>query len=213
MVNNCTPITMAPPPGLASDVQKLPVERPSFTSDLGKQTYRFGAFVAKDVERDGTSGGSAGIGGFSASKTSKGFRYTLEAPGSTPRKVECQIDASSKGMAGLSRTTRTMTCEMTAEGAAAWQLAVGAPDKDGAVGKLVAGETTLAEVAVVNESEAGGKLFDPTGYRFFAAAKDLGAIDVNNAGLVYMKNGLSLDTSVQVAAAAVALLVYADTAD
>jgi hypothetical protein len=207
LLTGCSMTTMQVPDTLGAEMQTLPIERPKFTSDFGSQDYKFGSFVAQDVDTDGKRRKSVSGGGFSSSKSSQWFTFTLVSDAGA-RAATCEIKQSTKGVAGFGRTTGSMTCSFAAAEGDEWRLEIGPQAKEGkSMGKLtVAGIELL--VTPNHQTGEGRHHSTPTGFNFSGAEGDLGAVDVFNQGIVYLKGDLSADLAAGISSAAISMLIF-----
>jgi hypothetical protein len=178
------------PEGLQTESETLPVEGKGAMA----KSFTIGAFQVKDIKRKGKgtmSASAGGVAGGSASKQKFSFAVTAEGNEWT---VECEIRDSESKVGGF-QTSGESKLDCTFD---AWTLALVNTE-----GTLSGGGSSLS----LATWSANSMMPRPSGFYVKSDAQDVAA--VTKEQMVLLK-GIETDTRAAVAAAAAALLIYAD---
>jgi hypothetical protein len=186
-------------PDLGDSPEVHPIDRPKVTSAIGTQEFKMGPYVAVEFDLGGTGTSSAGVGGFSKSQSSQDVTYTLHGPDAKVG-ARCEIATSQKAIAGFGKVNKTLTCEFD-DGSA---LSVSA----GADGTVSGGGVELRVTATKAIEGGDTSTFKPTGYLFYQGDAQVGGVDINGTGILYLSARLDAPARLLVALAAPALLVF-----
>jgi len=211
----CSSLKMATPGSLAENTDVYPIERPKYTSSIGSQTWKMGLFTASNVDLGGTGTVGGGVGLLSASKSTQKFSFDLDDGSDAKWHVDCAVTTKKKAIGGFGSESRTMVCELSdgqAEAKNPNVLKLGFEENSNTDG-VVVGEVTSdgkkTEITLSKKKEGSDKTtFGPTGYTFGLDGNVVGAIDVTNQGILYVKKDVSSEDKIRIAAASVALILY-----
>lgn len=221
ILGGCTIARMALPQSLASTTEMPVTGRQGFGFN---KPLHFGNYVAADIHRGWLTRTKFGALGFAASKAKQSYWFKLKEAEAIVLEAQCATGVKSKdleldnfldsgGTLGVELESQTLfACTFTQPGTEdAWRLAMS--QGTGAIvlnGILTDGVTSIM-VRGTRELE-GGKwpLLAPTGYHFVKNGQVIGAVEVINAGAVWMLEAESEEARRAMAAAASALLLYRD---
>ena len=217
VISGCaSSVKMAVPPEVGENKTVYPVDRPSFTSAIGSQTYTFGPFTADDVDRGVTSTNSMKLGAYNTSKEKKEFSFVIEGLSNGPLAAKCEGGEAKKGVSfgggEIAKASTTLSCSFTdnaGNSAGLLEIAMAEDGEEGArLGQIEIGGVTI-DISMTKKQE-GNSLSrgGPTGFFFEADGESIGAVDVLGKGIVYVGNGLDDATRFGVASAATVLLIF-----
>lgn len=195
----CSATQMAVPE-LGDSPEVIPIDRPKVTSAIGTQEFKMGPYVAMEFDLGGTGTSSMGAGGFSKSQSSQDVSYTLHGPDGAGVGAKCVISTSQKAIAGFGKVQKNLSCAFD-DGA---QLSI-----DAGAGGTVNGGGMELRITATKAIEGGDtSTFRPTGYLFYQGDAQVGGVDINGAGILYLAASLDARAKLLVALAAPALLVF-----
>jgi len=196
----CSATQMQVPTDLGDGPEVIPIDRPKVTSAIGTQEFKMGPYTAKEFDLGGTGTSSMGAGGFSKSESSQDVTYTLHGPEGAKVGAKCEIATSQKAIGGFGKVNKTLSCEFD-DGS---KLTISA----GADGTVSGGGTELRVTATKAIEGGDTSTFKPTGYLFYQGDSQVGGVDINGTGILYLSAQLDAPAKLLVALAAPSLLVF-----
>lgn len=180
------------------------------------QRLRFGPYEANDVSRSWTRGGDIQVRTVSASGRRQNYAFTLREGGQERWRVECDanlvragIEVGGVEVEPLSRSA--LECRLNSlDGAAGpWFLTLTEQHERPLAG-TVRSDTRTLQVQGTNRLERSLPAGYTTGYEIGAQGGTLAAVEVVNAGAVWLQPGLDPVQSSLLSAVAAALLLLED---
>jgi hypothetical protein len=222
MAVGCRMARMAVPQSLTADAAAMPVSgRTGF--NVFDESISFGPYNVTEVHRGWKVKSSFGFLGFSMNKARQSFEFSIADTQQQGRaEVQCSTGVKWKDIEGqLAGGTLTVNlqahtlyaCSIKTQDAV-WQLLMN--EETGQVvmsGVLTDGETELAVKGTTKLEGSSFPLSDPTGYIIELDGRPVAAVEVINAGAVWIKPDLGPELRLPVASTASALLLYRDLDD
>lgn len=222
LAGGCKTAHLAVAPGLAEAAQPMAVEGRQGLAM--RESFRFGPYQVYDVRRGpGTSTTVSGFG-LQSQRGRARFRFTMRDGEGTLWGCECVRDTDRKGveLQDFPGSGGTLQADLEYRevftgtfrrrgGEPTWRLLM-VQTRDDAVlhGTLTDGEE---EIAVTGSRQLEGSswgLVTAAGYAFTAHGRDAGAVEVINAGTVWLDPMQPAETKAALGAASSALLLYRD---
>ena len=225
-LGGCQVAHMALPQDLRSEASELAVEgRPLL---IFNNSFRFGPYNVADVHRGWTRGGgySASIGAteFSSSEATQKYEFSVKGPDRPAWAVQCATAADwsqfeTEGFLGgrfgveLS-SNQQLLCTLTQDrGERLSKLAMSrsASANETALRGIVIDGATRIDISGTHRLDTTPlRMRTPTGYIFHIGGRPVGAVEVINAGSVWLDDSASPETRSALAATSAVLLLYQD---
>jgi hypothetical protein len=225
-LSGCQVAHMALPDDLQNETSELAVEGRSLL--IFKDSFQFGPYQVADVHRGWTRGGghslSIGETEFGSSEAEQKYEFAVNEQESPARIVRCATTADwsqmeTEGFLGGRfgvefSSNQQLVCILKQNGG-------GKPAKLVMSRSASANETALQGIMVdgatrIDISGTHGldstplQVSTPTGYIFQIGGRSVGAVEVINAGTVWLDNSATPETRSTLAAASAVLLLYQD---
>ena len=222
LLSSCQTAQMAVPANLESQAQYYPCEgRQGFKLS---ENFTFGPYTVDQVHRGWQTTTKWGLFSFEHAHAKQAFEYNLIAPDGKRWVGKGGTDVSRNSMkqalAGgdfswTLEDDRNYAVSIRKEGGARpWLLLLSGNERDSAMnGRFSDGQTAYSIQGSHKLAGSSFPLMDPTGYLIYKGRDLVAAVDVLNAGSVYLSNDLSKNQRDAVATAATALLLYKDISD
>ncbi|MEE9543918.1 MAG: hypothetical protein V3V95_09080, partial [Thermodesulfobacteriota bacterium] len=183
-------------------------------------TMNFGPYNVTNIHKGWTRGEGFSILGFGSSKAKQKYEFSIGESGSPVWNVQCASGAKwkkLKGFLGEGITTefgvnKQLICIMEQVGTNELARLVMKQTRKELVmeGVMTAGGNKI-DISVIYKVEGSPfKLSDPTGYTFHIDGRPVGAVEVMNAGTVWLNNSVGPETRTALASASAVLLMYQD---
>ncbi|NQT53106.1 hypothetical protein HQ576_13695 [bacterium] len=225
LVAGCTMARMAVPPQLAAQAQEMRVAG-NRQLTFRNTTLTFGPYTIADIRHGWTETTAVGVHvkklDFRSSQRRQRYQCTLAEPGGRTWRVQCATGVRKNELTLGPFSRSTLEAEITADtlfvcdllpsdGAKPWKLIMEQGTGDAVLNGVLGDGTTQVRV-VGTRKLAGGAwpLTEATGYHFASGGQTLGAVEVINAGAVWLVPSAPQPTRSALAAAASALLLYRD---
>jgi hypothetical protein len=211
--SGCTPAMMAVPPGLRSKTDSMPI---TYKGHLfSRKQILFGDYVADDVIRGMRVGGSVRLMGVRVGGAKQGYSFELLRGRSNKAwKTRCIINIQVGGVAigGLSVTARRrrLNCSMISpNGQRKWMLNFGFRDRrsNNREGDILMGKRLIRIAPNFYLKGQNSPMYSPSGFVFRFRGRTIGAVDVLNGGVVYIRRDLPPGLRRAVSMASIAMLL------
>lgn len=217
LLSSCQTAKMAVPAELETQAQLYPCEgRQGFKLS---ETFTFGPYTVDKVHRGWQTTTQWGLFSFEHAHARQQFEYSLVAPDRARWTGKGGTDVSRNSMkqalAGgefswTLEDDRNYVVSIRKEGSSrAWLLMMGGNERDTAMnGRFSNGKTAYTIEGSHKLAGSSFPLMDPSGYLIYNGRKLVAAVDLLNAGSVYLDNDLPQSQRDALAAAATALLLH-----
>ena len=219
LLNGCTVAHMALPKNMESASSEMTVEGRRGLAAFNS-TMNFGPFNVTDMRRGWTRGKGWSILGFSSSKAKQKYEFSINESDSPVWVVQCASGAKWKKLKGFLGegittefgTSKQLLCAMEQEGTNELAKLVMKQSRKELVmeGVMTVGGNKIDISVIYKVAGSPLKLSDPTGYVFHLGELPVGAVEVINAGTVWLNNSETPETRSALAAASSVLLMYQD---
>ena len=225
-LSGCQVAHMALPQDLQSNASELTVEgRPLL---IFNNSFQFGPYRVTDVHRGWTRGGgySASIGAteFGSSEATQKYEFSVNEPDRPAWAVQCATAADwsqleTEGFLGGRfgvefSSNQQLVCTLEQDGGARLsRLAMSrsaSANETALQGITMDGATRIDISATHKLASTPLRVSAPTGYIFHIEGRPVGAVEVINAGSVWLDDSLSPGTRSALAATSAVLLLYQD---
>lgn len=216
LMSGCQTARMAMPARLVGQPE-MPVEgRQGFR--FFNERFAFGPYEASDISHGWTSKTSFGFMGYSKNKAKQNYEFTLtDTETQNANVAQCSTGVNWQDIEGtvlggtLSVNVQASTvfaCSFKSN-ASLWQLIMGQSTTE----QVLSGDLTdgVTHIEVTGTTKLAGSpipMSEASGYDFSLNGQAVGAVEVINAGAVWIVPSLTEDQKMAVATAAAALLLY-----
>jgi hypothetical protein len=217
----CRAARMAVDPGLAGAVQEMPVQgRQGF---VWNKPLLFGDFEVTDIKRGWLRRSKLDVFGFTSEKARQSYTFKITMRGEPAWQAQCATGIKRKDLEldNFLDTRGTLKVELESETLFActfatpdnkeWKLVMSQGTRDWFLNGILTDGSKQIGVNGTRELAGGAwPMMDPTGYHFLFNGQVVGAVEVLNAGAVWLDASLDGEVRKAVAAASSALLLYRD---
>ena len=219
LLSGCTVAHMALPQNMESASSEMTVDGRRGLAAFNS-TMNFGPYNVTDMHRGWTRGKGFSILGFSSSKADQKYEFSIDESGGDAWIVQCASGAKWKKLKGFLGegfttefgTNKQLLCTMEQEGTNELaKLVMKQTSKELVMeGVMTVGGNKIDISVIYKIAGSPFKLSDPTGYVFHSGELPVGAVEVINAGTVWLNNSETPETRSALAAASSVLLMYQD---
>lgn len=225
-LSGCQAAHMALPDDLRNEASELAVEgRPLL---IFNNSFRFGPYQVSDVHRGWTIGrgysASVGTTEFGSSEAEQKFEFSVNEPDRPTWAVQCATTADWSrmetegflgGRLGVEfSSNQQLVCALHRQGAGTplkLALSRSASAGDTALRGIMMDGATRIDIAGTHELDSTPlQVSSPTGYIYRIGGRPVGAVEVINAGTVWLNNAVGPATRSALAATSAVLLMYQD---
>ncbi len=214
----CQTARMAVDEGLSASAEEWAVTgRQGF---LAGRKLSFGPYTVTDIRRGWKKTSTWSVFGLKSSKASQRFEFALQNEQGDAWPAECATGVKWKDLqGGFLEGTLTIGLESDTVFACVfgqapgpiWKLAMSQGSRDLVLNGILSDGARNIEVRGTRSLQGTPiALTEPSGYEFFDGSRPIAAVEVMNAGAVWLDRALDPALREPVAAAATALLLYRD---
>lgn len=202
-----------PVPDSLSDAERLPVEGRQGLKI--RERLRFGPYEAAEIKRSWTRGSDLSVMIYEGNKRVQRFTFVLQADNAPTWDVSCgaflrmrtghfpEVDVAFENRSELDCTLQALHADET------WTLSLRGEDEQPLAGVLHADDSTL-DVRGTRRLQKALSPGTTTGYEILDGIRATAAVEVINAGAVWLENQSSPSERDLLAATAASLLLYED---
>ncbi|OQA24921.1 MAG: hypothetical protein BWY59_01978 [Verrucomicrobia bacterium ADurb.Bin345] len=214
----CTVARMAVDPSLAGGAQELPVQgRQGF---VWNKPLEFGGFKVTDIDRGWLKRMKWDVFGLTGEKARQSYEFKIASGNGPAWQAKCATGINRKDLEldNFLNTGGSLKVELESDVLFActftaprgeWKLIMSQGTRQVVLNGILTDGSKQLLVEGTRELAGGAwPMMEPTGYHFLLNGRFVGAVEVLNAGAVWLDGSLDENTRMAVASASSALLLY-----